>query len=139
MILLDTNVISEITRPKADEQVLQWMDNIRGAPSFISTTTESEIRTGIALMPEGKRRTELAAAFHQLITTIYANHILVFDSKAAIAYAAIFAARRKQGQPIARADCEIAAIAHVHRLTLATRNSKDFEHCGVPLINPWNE
>jgi toxin FitB len=137
VIVLDTNILSEISKPRPDGDVMSWINDLSGVPLYVSTTTESEIWAGIMCLPKGKRRSTLETVFSQLFDVIYAAHILPFDSRSARRYATIFAERQRLGRPIARADCEIAAIAATNGFKLATRNAKDFDHCGVEIINPW--
>jgi toxin FitB len=137
MILLDTNVVSELMKASPAPSVLGWIDATRGASQFISSVTEAEILYGIALLPEGKRRDALANAARVAFETHFHGRILPFDSEAAKAFAALAAGRRRAGLPISMADAQIAAIARSRGAVLATRNGPDFEGCGVELINPW--
>ena len=100
--------------------------------------TEAELRTGIAILPAGLRREGLKAALDATIAEDFEGRILPFDSDAAKTYAEIAAGRRSSGRPIADADCQIAAIARSMGAMVATRNIRDFDGCGVPVINPWN-
>lgn len=138
MILLDTNVISELMRPEPAQIVLDWFGQQDAADLFISAVTEAELRTGVAILPEGQRRSRLQLALDAMIDQDFQARVLPFDSPAAKGYADIAAQRRAAGRPIAEADCQIAAIARALGATVATRNVKDFEGCGVRLINPWN-
>lgn len=136
--LLDTNVLSELMREHPDAGVLEWFAQNARASMRTSSVTQAEILTGIALLPAGKRRTALAVAAEQMFEQDFAGHCLVFDSAAAKHYALIVAARTRQGQPISTEDAQIAAIALASGLTLATRNTKDFEHIeALAWVNPW--
>lgn len=137
MILLDTNVLSELMRPMPAPEVEAWLGAQPSAALFISAVTEAELRFGLALLPDGKRRDQLAEAMEGMLSEDFAGRILPFDSAAASAYARIAADRPKAGRPIAQFDAQIASIAHSRNATLATRNIGDFEGCGVQLINPW--
>jgi predicted nucleic acid-binding protein len=137
MILLDTNVISELMRGQPSPTVLDWFGQHDAAQLYISAITEAELRTGIAILPEGQRRDRLQMALDAMIEQDFQTRILPFDSPAARAYADIAAARRAAGRPIAEADCQIAAIAMAAGALVATRNVKDFDGCGVAVINPW--
>ena len=139
MILLDTNVISELMRAEPAQIVLDWFGQRDAANLFISAVTEAELRTGVAILPEGQRRDRLQAAIDAMIDLDFQARILPFDSPAAKAYAEIAAQRRAAGRPIAEADCQIAAIARATAAPIATRNVKDFDGCGVRVINPWND
>ena len=139
MILLDTNVISELMRGQPSTTVLDWFGQHDAAQLYISAITEAELRTGIAILPAGQRRDGLQAAFDTMIEQDFQTRILPFDSAAARAYADIAARRRAAGRPIAEANCQIAAIAMAAGAPVATRNVKDFDGCGVTVINPWGE
>ena len=139
MILLDTNVISELMRAEPAQAVLDWFAKHDAADLCISAVTEAELRTGVAILPEGQRRDRLQAAIDAMIDLDFQARILPFDSLAAKAYAEIAALRRAAGRPIAEADCQIAAIARATNAPIATRNVKDFDGCGIRLINPWND
>lgn len=139
MILLDTNVISELMRPEPAQIVLDWFGALDAGDLFISAITEAELRTGVAILPDGQRRDRLQAAIDAMIDQDFQSRVLPFDSLAAKAYAEIAAQRRAAGRPIAEADCQIAAIARATDAPIATRNVKDFDGCGVCVINPWND
>ena len=137
MILLDTNILSEVIRPSPEPVVLDWLAAQPTTSVFISAITEAELRTGVAFLPEGKRRAVLAAEIAAMLEVDFFGRILPFDSLAAIAYAEIVAIRRQNGRPISQADAQIAAIAHSRGAVLATRNIADFDRCGIEIINPW--
>jgi toxin FitB len=139
MILLDTNVISELMRAEPAQVVLDWFGRHDAAELFISAITEAELRTGIAILPAGQRRDRLQIALEAMIEQDFQTRVLPFDSAAARAYADIAAARRAAGRPIAEADCQIAAIARAMGAPVVTRNVRDFDGCGVTVINPWGE
>jgi predicted nucleic acid-binding protein len=138
VILLDTNVLSELMRPAASPAVESWMGGQPAASLFISTITEAELRYGLALLPDGHRRRQLVAQADAMLVTDFAGRILPFDSPAASAYASIAAARRLSGRPISQADAQIAAIAASRGASLATRNVADFVDCTIDVINPWD-
>ncbi len=138
MILLDTNVISELMRAEPAQAVLDWFAQHDASDLFISAITEAELRTGVAILPEGQRRNRLQQAIDAMIDQDFQSRVLPFDSAAARAYADIAAQRRAAGRPIAEADCQIAAVARATDASIATRNVKDFDGCGVRVINPWN-
>ena len=137
MIILDTNVVSELMRPVATPAVLKWVSRHSADELYSSTIALAEILYGIEILPAGKRRTELLAGAERMFGIVLAGRIFVFDDQAAHVFAQIASAHRKIGRPIAELDAQIAAIAHVHGAALATRNTADFEGCDVPLINPW--
>ena len=129
MIVLDTNVVSELMRRSPDPAVETWAAGYAVEDLFFSAVGEAELRYGAAIMPAGRRReTMLRAAFE--------SRILPFVSAAARAYAEIAAARRAAGRPVSHPDGQIAAIAHSRGMTVATRNIRDFDAMGIALVNP---
>ena len=137
MFVLDTNVVSELMRKRPNPKVLEWMDNQLTDNLLVTSVAEAEIRTGIAILPEGERQRGLAAAADRLFGVFFAERILPFDSDAAQAYAMLAAERRASGRPISQSDCQIAAIAHSRAAPVVTRDVNDFEGCGLNVINPW--
>ena len=138
MILLDTNVLSELMRTSPELKVLQWLDLQRDTDIWISAITVAEIQLGIELLPEGKRRTLISKLAEQMFREDFSNRCLPFDFAAAKKYASIVSSRRLQGKPINVEDAQIAAIAQSSGLTVATRNTKDFFGIeDLNLINPW--
>lgn len=137
MIVLDTNVLSEILRPAPEAQVLAWLANQSRASMFISTVTRGEILYGIRLLPDGQRRRGLWTAAQAIFDEDFAGQVLNFDSDAADAFAEIAASRREEGKAISQFDAMIAATARSRGASLATRNAKDFEDCGIDIVNPW--
>lgn len=138
MILLDTNVISEPMRPEPDPRVLTWLDSQHPSSLHLSTITAAELLAGVAKLPVGRKRAAVARAVTQIIETDFHGRVLPFDTRAAVAYAAIREERARRGRPIGMADAMIAATARDRHLSVATRNLKDFEGAGVDLINPWD-
>ena len=137
MIILDTNVISELLRPAPEPKVEHWLSAQDGLSIYLTSISEAELRYGLAIMEVGKRRAALVDAVDRILREDFAGRILPFDSDAAQSYATIAAARRAAGRPIAHADCQIASIAHARGVTVATRNTPDFDGCQIDLINPW--
>jgi predicted nucleic acid-binding protein len=137
MILIDTNVVSELMRPAPAPAVLAWFADRNAADLFLSAVSEAELRAGAAYLPAGRRREGLVAAIDAMVAEDFGGRVLPFDSAATKSYAVIAAARRAIGQPISEADCQIAAIAHAHGAVVATRNVADFRGCGVEIIDPW--
>jgi toxin FitB len=138
MIVLDTNVLSEALRPVPEPSVLDWLENQPRASLFITTVTRGEILYGIRLLADGKRRRGLWEAVKKIFDADFADQVLSFDSDAADMYADIAASRRTAGKPISQFDAMIVAMARSRGAGLATRNVKDFEDCGVDIINPWS-
>lgn len=116
---------------------MAWLDRQLTDFLWVTAVTEAEIRTGIAFLPEGKRRQDLAVAADRAFGVFFAERVLSFDSEAARHYADIAAARRGAGHPISSADCQIAAIARSLGATVATRDEGGFEGCGIRVIDPW--
>jgi predicted nucleic acid-binding protein len=139
MIILDTNVLSEVMRPKPSVRVLQWLAKESALSVFTTTIAMAEILYGIELLPKGRRRAALASAAEAMFEEDFAGRILPFDSDAARVFPKITAVRRASGRPIAQFDAQIAAIARSRGAAIATRNTGDFEECGVTLFNPWNQ
>nr|WP_315226695.1 type II toxin-antitoxin system VapC family toxin [uncultured Limnohabitans sp.] len=137
MIVLDTNVVSELMRPTPNADVLAWLDSQAADALWLNSVVLSELLYGIARMPEGARRAQLAQAVQAMLAEDFAGRVLPFDAEAAAAYADLVATRERQGQPVAMADAQIAAISLVHGASLATPNTKHFEGLGLSLRNPW--
>ncbi len=137
MMLLDTNVLSELLKVKPSRAVRSWVESQPLLGLFTTTITEAEMLFGVALLPQGKRRDDLEEAISALLGIDFAGRLLPFDSPAAREFAVVAAARRRAGRPITQADAQIAAIARSRGATLASRNTSDFEGCGIDLINPW--
>jgi toxin FitB len=139
MLIVDTNVISEIMQLQPSPRVLGWWGQQPASELFTSAVTVAEILYGIELLPRGKRQERLFTEAEAMFTQDFAGRILSFDEAAAGECAQIAARRRALGRPIAEFDAQIAAIASAHRATLATRNLADFDGCGVRLVNPWRD
>ena len=137
MVLLDTNVVSELMRAAPSREVLVWMDELPPRELFVTAVTEAEVRTGITILPAGARRRGLAEAAERTLGGLFAGRILPFDSSAARAYAEIAASSRATGRPISQSDCQIAAIARSRSMAVATRNVRDFSETGIEVIDPW--
>ena len=139
MIVLDTNVISEIFRPQPAPQVVEWLESLTGDVA-ITTVTLAELLAGVRRLPDGRRRSVLSARIDVALQPYRETRsILAFDDEAADHYAEVFVAREKTGMPISMADAQIAAICRTHRASCATRNTKDFAGTGIALINPWTD
>jgi toxin FitB len=138
VIVVDTNVLSELLRPAPEPQVLAWLSSWPRSALFTTTITRAEILYGVRLMPEGRRRDVLVPAVQAVFAEDFAGQVLSFDNDAADCYAEIAATRRSAGRPISQFDAMIAAVTRSRGATLASRNGKDFVDCGVPLIDPWS-
>ena len=139
MIILDTNVLSELLRPSPAPQVEAWLSALDATEVYFTAIGEAELRHGMALMPASKRRAALAEAIDGMLDEDFHGRILPFDRAAARAYASIAADRRAAGRPISQFDCQVCAIASAHDAAIATRNTGDFQDCGVAVINPWDD
>ncbi|TAF75877.1 MAG: type II toxin-antitoxin system VapC family toxin [Alphaproteobacteria bacterium] len=138
MIILDTNVISELMRPLPDEKVTAWLGNRTKLHYGITTITIAEITRGIERLAIGKRQDDLRSRFAQFVNEAFHGRIYAFDEEAAQNYATIATRRERSGLHADPMDMLIAAIVKVHKATLATRNIKDFTECDITIMNPWN-
>ncbi|MFO7876435.1 MAG: type II toxin-antitoxin system VapC family toxin [Desulfovermiculus sp.] len=138
MILLDTNVVSEAMRPWPEPGVIRWLDALPASEVWISAVTVAEIRLGIALLPEGRRKKMLFEMAEKTFAEDFSGQCLPFDCQAAREYAVVVARRTNQGRPVSVEDAQIAAIALAGGLILATRNVKDFSGItGLEVVDPW--
>lgn len=137
MIVLDTNVLSELLRATADPAVVRWTARQPVDSLFTTTVTQAEMLYGVQLLPAGLRRQQLEEAVETLFAEDFARRVLPFDGDAALAYARIAAERKRTGRPMSQFDAQIAAIAQSRGSHLATRNVDDFAGCGLCLVNPW--
>ncbi len=137
MIVLDTNVVSELMKPAPDEAVRAWAAAQPATSLYTTSVAQAEILHGIALLPAGKRRDALEAAADALFREDFGGRTLAFGSDAAQHYARIAAARRRAGRPISQFDAQIAAIARSNGAAIATRDTAGYEGCGVKVVDPW--
>ncbi len=137
MVLLDTNVVSELIRGAPDPAVEAWTAGHPLESLFFSAIGEAELRYGVAILPTGRRRETLASDIERMLRDAFGNRVLPFDSDAARAYADIAAMRRSAGRSVAPADCQIAAIARSRNMAVATRNVRDFEDIDIEVVDPW--
>jgi toxin FitB len=138
MIVLDTNVLSELMRADPEPAVLTWLDAVPASDLATTAVTAAELRYGAARLPAGRRRTALIEAIDDMLDEDLAGRVEPFDREASRLYAEIVVGREDLGRPIGMADAQIAAICLARGHRLATRNTKDFEVTGVDLINPWH-
>jgi hypothetical protein len=137
MHLLDTNVVSEVMTSAPSLAVIRWLDGQDAADVYLSSITIAEIHYGLHAMPKGKKRNSLSQQFDEFIAAGFSHRILSFDDTAARRYGTLMAERKARGKPMSVLDGQIASIALVHNLTIVTRNTKDFEECGLNIINPF--
>ncbi|NTF43731.1 type II toxin-antitoxin system VapC family toxin [Rhizobium rhizogenes] len=138
MIVLDTNVISDLLAPSPSPMVEAWLAAQPPLAIFTTATTQAEILYGLRLLPPGRRRNELEAAILPIFEEDFAGRVLPFDSEAAGAYSFIATSRRQTGKPISQFDAQIAAVVASRGATLATRNVSDFLDTGIEIVNPWD-
>ena len=139
MIVLDTNALAEALKPSPSKIVLRWLAAQEPSAVFITTITQAEVLYGIELLPAGKRKSQLSAIIEKLFADDFQGRILSFDEDSARAFAKIVSGRGAAGRPISQFDAMIAAIARSRGAAVATRNTSDFERCGIRVINPWTE
>jgi predicted nucleic acid-binding protein len=138
MIVVDTNVVSEVMRPQPSPRVLGWLNQQDSTQLFISTITLAEIGYGLRVLPDGLRRRQLQTRFEQFVAQAFEERVLAFTTPAAQAYAEIMGYRKETGHTMSMPDGQIAGIALAHGFAVATRNIKDFKDCGLELINPFD-
>lgn len=139
MLVLDTNVLSAMMSVEPVRKVADWLLSQPSDDLFTAAVCQAEILSGIAILPEGRRRADLEEAARAMFADDFQGRVLPFDTEAAVAYAEVFAARRKAGRPAGTADLMLAAIARVRGASVVTRNVADFEGVGLTIINPWDD
>lgn len=137
MIVLDTNVVSEVVRPSPSPNVVEWLNTQESSDLYVTAITLGEISYGVEVLPEGDRRTSLSRALNRFVDQAFRDRVLDFDRESAREYGQVMANRRKLGRPLSAPDGQIAAITRRQQFQLATRNLKDFEECGIGLVNPF--
>jgi predicted nucleic acid-binding protein len=138
MFLLDTNILSAVMGTRPAPEVASWMARQPVDLLITAAVCQAEILSGNAVLPKGRRRDALEIAALAMFREDFAGRILPFDSDAAVIYGELFALRRSAGRPAATADLMIASIARAHGARAVTRDTGDFEGCGLALINPWS-
>ena len=138
MIILDTNVLSELMKADPLRNVVGWTAAQPPSSLFTTTITQAEILYGLESLPDGVRSEALADAVAGMFDEDFFGRVLSFDGPAARAYAAIAAERKRAGRPLAQFDAQIAAITRSRGAAIATRNASDFEDCGIHVVNPWD-
>lgn len=136
MLVLDTNILSAMMRLDRTPEVAGWLDAQDERQLFTTSVSQAEILSGLAIMADGRRRRKFEKTAGEMFDE-FEDRIIPFDSTAAIMYAELFALRRRVGRPTAPQDLMIAAIARAKDARMVTRNTADFEGCGLALINPW--
>jgi toxin FitB len=138
MILLDTNVVSEVMKPRPAEAVVAWLNRQESKNLYVSAIAIGEIAYGLRLLPDRKRRSGLRERFEQFIALAFDQRVLAYDEPAARIYGELMRDHKELGTPISVPDGQIAAIARRHHFAVATRNVLDFESCGIEVINPFD-
>ena len=139
MLMLDTNVLSAMMSAEPARRVADWLLDQPSGDLFTAAVCQAEILSGIAVLPNGRRRTDLANAARAMFADDFQDRVLPFDVEAAAAYARVLAARRKAGRPTGTIDLMLAAIASVRGASIVTRNVADFDGVGLTIINPWDD
>ncbi len=138
MIILDTNIISELMRRVPDPHVLEWLDDQEAGELFITTITIAEIAYGINVLPDGGRRQLLESAFNKTVQDAFRDRVLSFDEESSHCYGKLMSHRKKIGKPLSSLDGQIASISVAHQGKIATRNVNDFADCNLTIINPFS-
>jgi predicted nucleic acid-binding protein len=139
VIVLDTNVISALMRSEPDPLVAAWLDGLPPESIWTTSVTVFEVRLGLEILPAGQRRRQLEEAFARALEEDFEGRVLPFDQVAAQAAGRIAAERRRAGRTVEIRDIQIAGIVNVRKATLATRNTRHFEDCGLALVDPWSD
>ena len=137
MILLDTNVVSEVMKTQPLEAVVAWLNAQDSERLYVSAVTIGEITYGLRILPDGKRRSGLRERFERFVVLAFDQRVLVYDESAARVYGELMGDRKELGLPMSVPDGQIAAIARLSHMAVATRNVLDFEHCGIDVLNPF--
>lgn len=138
MIVLDTNIIAAFMLPIPNQKVIEWLNCQQHQHLYLPSVVIAEVRFGLQRMPSGQRQAAFFKQFSSLLQILFIGRVLGFAQQEAEIYAILRAAREAQGKPMSICDAQIAAIARVHDFAVATRNTKDFEGCGIRLINPFD-
>jgi toxin FitB len=137
MIVVDTNVVTEVMKDSPIQAVVSWLNGQETSTLFLTSITLGEIRYGLRIMPQGKRRLQLEQGFERILVEAFADRILAFGEEASRYYGEVMGRRREIGRPLSVQDGQIASIARANGYAIATRNVRDFVECGVEIINPF--
>jgi predicted nucleic acid-binding protein len=137
VIILDTNVVSELMKPAPNAAVTNWLHQQSRRDLSTTSISKAEILYGVARLPDGRRKVDLAAEAERMFRDDFPAPLFAFDDSAARYYAEILGARRRAGRPMTTLDAQIAAIAAANGASIATRNVVDFEGCGLAIVDPW--
>ncbi len=137
--LLDTNVLSEVQRPRPEARVLAWLDQVDEDRTFLSVASVGEIAEGVAQLEEGRRKSALQQWLDAELAARFGNRLLAIDRETARAWGSLLAAAKREGRGLSVMDAWIAAVALRHELVLVTRNTRDFAGIALELLDPWND
>jgi toxin FitB len=137
MIIVDTNIVAEMMKTSPAQVVVSWLNDQEASELFLTTITLGEIGYGLEILPRGRRQLQLEQGFERLVAEAFESRILAFDEEAARHYGVIMGRRKEIGRPLGILDGQIASIARAKGYAVATRNVRDFVHCGVEIINPF--
>jgi hypothetical protein len=137
MILLDTNIVSEVMKTQPAEAVVAWLNGQDSEKLYVSSVTIGEITYGLRILPDGKRRAGLRERFERFVALAFEQRVLAYDESAARIYGDLMGDRKELGLPMSVPDGQIAAIARLNHLAVATRNVVDFKNCGIDVVNPF--
>ena len=138
MIVPDTHVVSALMRREPDPIVVAWLDSLPPESVWTTSVTVFEVRLGLEILETGRRRLQLEEAFAKALDEDFEGRVLPFDQSAAQAAGRIAAERRRTGRTVEIRDIQIAGIVNIRKATLATRNTRHFEGCGLVLVDPWS-
>ncbi|CAN5497494.1 type II toxin-antitoxin system VapC family toxin [soil metagenome] len=138
MIVLDTNVVSEVLKPGRDKVVVTWLDKQSAETLYLTAISLSELLIGIAVMPDGKRKNDISAGLDLLLAKLFGARVLPYDREAAIVHSALVSATRRAGKAISMADGQIGAIATARGFIVATRDTAPFVALGIDVVDPWH-
>ena len=137
MTIVDTNVVAEMMKTSPDSGVVSWLNAQESSALYLTAITLGEIGYGLEILPRGKRRLQLEQGFERVVAEAFSGRILGFDEEAALHYGKVMGRRKAIGRPIGVMDGQIAAIARSNRFAVATRNVRDFDQCGIAVVNPF--
>jgi predicted nucleic acid-binding protein len=138
MMILDTNVVAELMKESPAPAIVSWLNSYESSDLFLTTITIGEIRYGLRILPQGRRRLGLEQGFERVLSEAFVGRILSFDEEAAGLYGEVMGRRKELGRPLSSLDGQIASIARSRGFAVATRNVRDFIDCGVEVLNPFD-
>jgi predicted nucleic acid-binding protein len=139
MIIVDTNIVTEVMKDSPTQAVVSWLNDQETSTLFLTSITIGEVRYGLRIMPQGRRRLRLEQGFERILAEAFAGRILPFDEEAARHYGDVMGRRKEIGRPVGVLDGQIASIARANGCAVATRNVKHFVECGIEIINPFDD